>query len=333
MKKMFICIVISLAVLGTAYAYDLGDIEIHGFASTGYMKSTDNNFLLSSEDGSFEFNEAGINFSTALNENIRIGLQLYSFDNGNIGNNDINLDWAFLDYKWKNELGVRLGKIKTPLGLYNEVRDYDMLRTSILMPQSVYYRYLRETSIGYQGGGIYGNVFLNRFGSLSYDLIYGTMEMASDGGISKFLTTEERSFNSGKIDYVAGGRIRWNTPLKGLLFAASIYQLEIIYNMEAIGAPVGIAIEFPEMMVEYYSAEYNIGNFTVAAEYTTFSGDIETSLDYSKLGVPSPEPTTDDWRDEGYYISASYGITEWFKLAPIIPCIIPIRTIATVKNL
>lgn len=39
----------------TAFPLGLNDIEVHGFASTGYMKSDGNNFLLPSEEGSFEF--------------------------------------------------------------------------------------------------------------------------------------------------------------------------------------------------------------------------------------------------------------------------------------
>ncbi len=308
------------ACAGPALGFDLGGVEIHGFASTGYMASTDNNFLLDSDEGSFQFNEAGVNFGASMTDNIRIGLQFYSFDLGDIGNNDVNLDWAFLDYKWKNEFGLRLGKIKTPLGLYNEVRDYDMLRTSILLPQGMYYRYLRETSIGYTGGGAYGNISMGKAGTLGYDLIGGTMEIEDDGGMAKYLTTSDRIFDSGEIDHVFGGRLGYRTPLTGLRFAATFFQVDVAYDVHQnvdtgtpIEIPVDIDIEIPELQAIYLSAEYSVGNLTVAAEYGTWQGDITTTQDLSPLGLPSPAPSTDDWSDESYYILASYRLTDWFE--------------------
>lgn len=173
MRKILMTVVVMFLVgSGVAHA-QLDDLEIHGFASTGYLKSTDNNFLVLSEEGSFEFNETGLNVTTTLTDNIRVGMQLFARDMGDVGNNDVQLDWAFLDYQWKESLGVRLGKLKTPLGLYNDTRDYDMLRTLILLPMSVYSENARETTASYRGGGLYGAISLGLGGRLSYDIFGG----------------------------------------------------------------------------------------------------------------------------------------------------------------
>ena len=42
------------------------------------------------------------------------------------------VDWAYGDYRWRDQLGLRAGRIKLPYGLYNQERDVDMLRTSVL---------------------------------------------------------------------------------------------------------------------------------------------------------------------------------------------------------
>ncbi len=55
-------------------------VDIHGFVAQGYLKSDHNNFLADTEDGSFQFNEMGINFSTSMGENLRLGMQLFSRD-------------------------------------------------------------------------------------------------------------------------------------------------------------------------------------------------------------------------------------------------------------
>ncbi|MGE0086358.1 MAG: hypothetical protein AB7S75_18270 [Desulfococcaceae bacterium] len=308
-----------------AYGYDLGNVEIHGFISTGYMQSTDNNFLLDSEDGSFQFNETGINFGVSVTDNMRIGLQFYSFDLGDIGNNDVNLDWAFMDYKWKNELGLRIGKIKNPLGLYNELQDYDMLRPSILLPQGMYHQYLRETAISYTGAGIYGTVSMGNAGTLGYDLIGGTMEIDDDGGLLKYLSTDELTFDSGEADHVYGGRLKWYTPLSGLLLSASYQQLDIIYqahrnayiSLGPIGPPMEVAIdsviENPDMQFIIGSAEYSIGDLTLAAEYGTRRKNLTVTTDLSKLGRPNPPPMELEIDDESYYGLISYRFTDWFE--------------------
>ena len=77
MKKLLTSVLI-LSIFNIASAFDMDQIQIHGFASTGYLKSDDNNYLTSSQQGSFEFNEAGINFTALLTDDIRIAMQLYS---------------------------------------------------------------------------------------------------------------------------------------------------------------------------------------------------------------------------------------------------------------
>ena len=59
---------------------------------------------------------------------------------------------------WYDQLGFRAGRIKLPYGLYNQSRDVDMARTSVLLPQSVYSEVDRELLIAYEGVGLYGNV-------------------------------------------------------------------------------------------------------------------------------------------------------------------------------
>ena len=84
------------------------------------MESSGNNFLDSdSEDGTFEINEVGLTFNATVTDKLRIGAQILSRDLGEDGNNDIELDWAFGDYRVTDRFGVRAGKLKLPIGLYN----------------------------------------------------------------------------------------------------------------------------------------------------------------------------------------------------------------------
>lgn len=316
MRKILMTgVVMLLFGSGVAHAQP-DDLEIHGFASTGYLKSTENNFLVLSKEGSFEFNEAGLNVTTSLTDTIRVGMQLFARDQGDIGNNAVKLDWAFLDYQWKEALGVRLGKIKMPIGLYNETRDYDMLRTSILLPMSVYNENMRESAVSYRGGGPYGTLSLGPGGRLGYDAFGGTLEIPTDGGLAKIIEgsgDSRMTLTSAEIDYVVGGRIRWHTPLPGLMLGATWYQLDLTYNTQLASLPVDLEIESPEMRLGFLSARYSLGDLTATAEYCRLKADLTTTMDMSSLDQPNPEPVEATQDAEGYYGLLAYRLTDWFE--------------------
>lgn len=155
-------------------AFDIGQMQINGFLSQGYLDSSGNNFLTAdSVDGTNKFNEVGLAVNTQLSDRLRAGLQLLSRDLGDVGNNDVRLDWGFADYRYRDYLGVRIGKVKLPMGLYNEGRDTDMLRPMVFLPQSIYDETKRDFLVSYQGAGIYGNLSLGNLGDLDYHGFYG----------------------------------------------------------------------------------------------------------------------------------------------------------------
>src|SRR5688572_15086613 len=61
-------------------------VQVHGFASPGFLLSTGNNYLARSKRGSPEFTEIGINFTRSLGNTLSTGVQLFARDLGNIGN-------------------------------------------------------------------------------------------------------------------------------------------------------------------------------------------------------------------------------------------------------
>ena len=131
MKSVFFvcCMIALVAFPGGAVAFDHGKFQVNGFASQGYLETSDNGFLdPNSEDGSFEINEIGLTVNSQLTERFRLGGQLLSRDLGDDGNNNLRIDWALGDYRFADWFGVQAGKIKMPIGLYNETRDSDFLR-------------------------------------------------------------------------------------------------------------------------------------------------------------------------------------------------------------
>lgn len=160
MKRYMVLILVMCSMLWSvgAWAYDLGGVNIHGFISQGYMQSDRHDYLARSSEGTFEFNEMGLNFTSQLTDELRVGAQLFAQDLGDIGNDEITLDWAYGDYRLHNMLGIRAGKIKIAHGLYNETRDIDTVRTFVFLPRAIYDPETRDTFAGMKGANLYGEL-------------------------------------------------------------------------------------------------------------------------------------------------------------------------------
>ncbi len=289
-------------------------VSIHGVISQGYLKSDCNNFIAETEDGTFQFNEAGINFSADLSEKLHLGIQFFARDMGDISNDKITIDWAFADYRWHDWLGFRAGKIKNPVGFYNETRDIDMLRTNILLPQSVYPELYRDDIIALQGLGLYGSTSLDFMGTLSYQLQYGTMNVDAESGSSKEVEAvvgpvDVTGFD---VDYAYVASLKWDTFIQGLQFGGCIAAAEIDLGLKTTNPlaplPPVMTFKLTDYTIKILSAEYTWDNLVISSEYKLLL--TERHLESNSV-IISPEVKRDS---EGYYFSASYRFTDWFEL-------------------
>ncbi len=294
------------------------DVAVHGTVSQGWLKSSEYDYLTpDTKDGTFSFNEMILNTSARVDGNLRIGLQLLGRDFGPEGNNEVLLDWAFGDYRWRDALGFRVGKVKTPIGLYNKTRDIDMVRTPVLMPQSVYTEEFRTVATAFQGASIYGNLPVGGSSSVDYEAFYGNIELNSTDFLAYLLQramggTPMLSYEA-ECEYVVGGALIWNTPLEGLRVGASLLSMEMNTRANFTGlvpadAPPGtppgvLPLDlFLDMKSVYVlSAEYVRDALTLAAEYQRFEVDME---------ITTPMGTMlDDDRRGGYYLQGAYRVS------------------------
>jgi hypothetical protein len=321
---LFFLIIYLLIGFTCAGAAEFEDINIHGFISQGYITTSDNNFLAMTEDGSFEFNEFGINFGKELTDDLRVGIQFFSKDLGDYGNNEIVIDWAYGDYRWKDWLGVRVGKLKAPHGFYNETRDVDMLRNSIFLPQSVYPEVVRDATLNLMGAGIYGNVNIGRFGGLSYQAMAGTQDIEGNEHLAQTLMGvtyggTEVSNQEIDVDKKYAFSLNYNTPLNGLRIGSTYQRSDMILlssydfsvyegQWDVLGVTEYEGIYNIDCKSETYvvSAEYTWNNLLVAAEYMWADREIYYN---SVFG-----PTVEKHRPDGWYFQAAYRFTDWFEL-------------------
>lgn len=296
-----------------ASAQTAEDVEIHGFISQGFIYTSDNNFLDNqSSDGSFEFNEIGITVLSQIDPELRLGIQLLSRDLGDLYNNEVEIDWASADYQFSEEFGIRAGILKRPLGLYNEIRDIDNLRTPVLLPQSVYDEGTRDSLVRMQGVGVYGLLEADSFGWFGYNLLFGSSSVQEDGGearrISNVLPLDIQEFDSDRV-FVAS--LEWLTPLDGLRLVGTANLSEIEASgvtTEAAGpfAGQGASFNFDRNDNFTGSLEYTFGETVFVFEYLLreLEGDFFTN-DGQEL--PSPP---DGISSEGYYFLATHRIND-----------------------
>jgi hypothetical protein len=311
MRRVRACQAAIAILLGASWAQaEESDVQIHGFVSQGYVKTTRNNYLAESarKQGSFDFTEVGINFTKPLSDKLRVGVQLFARDLGPLGNYSPQFDWYYLDYRLFDWLGIRAGKTKLPWGLYNESNDIDAGRVQILLPQSLYPVSSRESLFAQTGGELYGDVALGGAGSLEYRLYGGTI----------YLNTAEASAQLKNFDvaYDLGGRVMYRPPIDGLQLGTSLQAVHFDFSFTPNEQQLAtyqsngqlppdfdgsVDIAFP-IKLWVASVEYQKERLSLAAEFGRNFASYKTSLLMPDVNV----------RTQGAYVMGSYQVRSWF---------------------
>jgi hypothetical protein len=164
---------------------------------------------MNTSSGSFSMTDFGVNVSSQLTDKLRVGAQMYDYNVGHLGQWHPTLDWGYVDYKVKDWFGIRAGKVKTVLGLYNDTQDASFLYTWALMPQSLYPVDLRANSIAHLGADIYGHISLNKAGSLDYTAYFGYVPWDPYGGYAYSVTALGSAVVQNEAHQTGGEDIRW----------------------------------------------------------------------------------------------------------------------------
>lgn len=332
-KKFILHILLATIFLNDAVALEFGDISVHGFVSQGYLRTDKMNYLADTKDGTFEFNEMALNFSSVLSPGLRAGLQVFAYDIGERGNDKINLEWCYGDYQWKNWLGFRVGAVKSPFGLFTEVRDVDALRTSVFLPLGVYPELVRDDTQTIRGIGIYGDIDVGTLGGLSYTVVLGKHKFGLDKGIAAAsgLILDDRIGGSFEVllgqetdtsfevtdisaGYVTDAAIRWDAFYTGLLIAVSGFNIDD-FHWSAYSDVLNEPYEFTADMHSWWgyvvSIQYTWNDFIVT--YENFQSDyVYTYIsDFSLIGISRLDGRESP---ESWYISVTNRFSQYFEL-------------------
>lgn len=312
----------ALAAMPAASALDVGGVQIHGFASQGYLASHDNEIFApnSNDGGTFDFNEFGINFTATPVDRLRVGAQLFAGSLGQDGKEKVKLDWGYGEYqiptgKDNLDVYVQAGRLKMGLGLYNDFRDLDMTRTQVFLPMSVYNPNFRDIFIAVNGAAAGTNLRTGALGTFGLFGFFGGQTIDEDGPLGAAFVNPElnNTVDSISVKHQAGGALTWETPLEGLRLKGSFMgsnQLAVETHILAAAPPFVGTVEVPISMPHYYnsivSAEYQHGDLTLAAEYSNAQGKIITELPPMLGGGTNVQHL----RTQGAYGSAAYRFLE-----------------------
>jgi hypothetical protein len=301
-----------LMLLGT----NMPPLDFHGFVSQGFLVTSEYNYLANNtKDGSFQFTEAGLNASINLYPRLRITAQGFLYDMGEAGKYQPFLDYASVEYTFNDYVGVRVGRILRPQGIYNDIQDVDLARTYVLLPQGIYDARWRDFVTSVDGGSVFGNFPLSKVGSLSYEVYAGSINVAANSGVANLINNDLPGGQVTSFDRATelGSQLWWNTPVDGLRFGAAFdYVFSFDYDFtEPTGAPPPFPASIPlraqsSLPVQQYSAEYLWEKWTFQAEYYNVQAIQNTT---------SPFGTTHSFVDnEAWYGGAAYRFNEWLEV-------------------
>jgi hypothetical protein len=305
----------SLTPAHAAVAIGNSQVQIGGFFSQGWLYSSNNNYPTQDKGGTWDFREMAVNVSTTIGSHLRVGGQAFSQRLGQIGGDKVILDWAVADYNFTPAIGLRVGRVKYPKGLYGEALDLDVVRPYIFLPNAVYNPVLRDFSASFDGAMLYGSLNAGK-SSFDYKVFHGKIPVSPEKGVAEFFNDSNTGLyaapgvSSLGLKSVTGGQLIWNAPVSGLRF---VYSHSFFKDLESDGPfsaypPVNLHFGFDRFTYQTVSAEYIQGNWVFSAEWQRSGGD------YKYSAPPLTPVLSGSYGTDGWYVAASRRLSEKFEL-------------------
>ncbi|MCG7933264.1 MAG: hypothetical protein JAY68_01305 [Candidatus Thiodiazotropha taylori] len=277
-----------------------GALQVHGFLTQAYVKTTENSFFGDSQDGSWDFRELGINSSYRFTPSTMASIQLLSRRAGEMYDGSLDLDYAQLDSTIytadANRVGIIVGRYKNPFGLYNDTRDVAATRPGIFMPQAIYWDRVRNMVLSNDGAQLFGDLQVDEH-RFSIRLI---------GGKTPIDENVEKSYLNPLLDpemeqdgLTLGGRLLYEWD--GGRFNLAYSSAQLTLDAETSLLPDG------EVEIDYrvLSAQYNSGHWSLTLEY------MQEPLNYVGFGGLMD---AGDTIIDGYYLQGTYRLRDDLEL-------------------
>jgi Phosphate-selective porin O and P len=216
MRRISIAITLASWLLGAlavsdAFADDLDAFSLHGFGTQTYSQTSANTYLGADHSGTWDNNFLGLVGTVKLNDKSKLWAQLEASSA-----DTTHFTWFFVDYQLSEDSTVHAGRVKLPLGIYNDTIDTKFLQQSSLEP-ALYQTAADIVSDAYTGLGYDHDQRLGGAGNILWQFYGGNNHDDTPPADSR----DRR---------IAGARVTYDTPVIGLRFllSANLTQVQIL---------------------------------------------------------------------------------------------------------
>jgi hypothetical protein len=186
-------------------------LAVHGYLTEGYARGVDDQLVIGiPEDGTTNYRRVALQFRYSPTQKDNF---LVQFAQRRLGESpsmalepDVKIDWAFYEHKFESGTSVRVGRMATPLGIYNEIRYVGTVLPFYRAP----YNFYQEGSFTSEGiDGI-------RIAQTIKPTSDWNAELVGFGGGFNMVESLSGSVNQARAESAFGGQIWLNTPVSGL---------------------------------------------------------------------------------------------------------------------
>ncbi len=291
--------ILLLFAISPLYAIEISNnLQLQGFLSQGAFHTTANNVYGKSHNAiSTQLTEIGLNLNYQIIDRLAFNIQGIFRDAGNSQDNGLNLDYAVLDVNLhqsdKMDSYFRLGRVKNPLGLYNETRDVAFTTPTIFLPSGVYFDRSRRIYLSSDGIQILNHLY-NENTTWLFKINYGLPQNDNEE-IEQSIFGQPTDGNLYRQEPALIAQLRYEYNAGQYIAAISYANVSLYYNKK----PSNLFLE--EGSVQFkpwiFSLQYNQDKLSLTGEYY-YSPNV-----FKNFGrfFPDTSPTTESW-----YLQASY---------------------------
>ena len=214
-------------------------VQLNGFGGWAAGDTDGSTYLAGEEDREYDTITFALAATAAVSDKLTVNAQIFSENEGE--EVETELEYAFAEWAFSDQLRLRAGLVKHPFGIYTEVFDVGTVRPFFDLPQGIYgpAEFLAQA---YQGLGVTGRKELASGWGIQYDVYGGEIGLESTEASNPFLDfegdeddddddedeDEDEAVGEGlsreeKLKDVLGGRLKFSTPSGNLNFGVSAY--------------------------------------------------------------------------------------------------------------
>jgi len=269
-------------------------MQVHGFLAQSLFHTSDNNLFGQSDDGvSLGITEVGLNTAYQASDRLNLAIQGLYRRAGDLDPGSFRVDYGLADLTlWEHEagrIGLRGGRVKIPLGLYNETRDVAFTHPTILLPQGMYFERSRSLLTSGDGGSFYAEQHTD-YGDFIFKFNYVVPLGDNEEIRSILLGPNAMGEFSARPTVVT--QLSYELNDGEYIFAVSYADLALDYHPE-VGDRFGAGTSYVRPLM--FSAQYNGEKLTLTAEYN-YRHNVA-----SGYGGPDRRFATESWYLEGSY--------------------------------